>query len=286
MHAHDIDIDHLREWIGNGESRSDIVTEGLVERFRATLGPTCHRGRDDAAPLAIHWCLAPTAVSEAGTGPDGHPARGGFLPPVPLPRRMWAGGALECLDDIRIGDHVTRNSTIADVALKEGQTGRLVFVTVEHSIETGRGVAVRERQDIVYREPQKQQPAAPSAAPANPYRRPEHSESVEATSLLLFRYSALTFNGHRIHYDKDYARREEGYRGLVVHGPMQATMLLHLGARLADGRQPRSFTYRGLSPLFDGTTFTLNALPSGNGFDLWCADAEGRETMAAKAELG
>ncbi|CAG1014543.1 3-methylfumaryl-CoA hydratase [Rhizobiaceae bacterium] len=276
----EVDIARLRRWIGREERKTDVVTVGLADRFRATLG-----GRavapGEALPLAIHWCLAPAAVPPEEIGSDGHPARGGFLPPVPLPRRMWAGGALEFLLPLQVGDTVERLSRIADVSEKVGRTGRLVFVTVEHEISTDAGLAVSERQDLVYREAQAASvsPAAPGAP-----RPADASLAVDATTTLLFRYSALTFNGHRIHYDRDYARSVEGYPGLVVHGPLQATLLANLAARLADGRPPRRFVYRGVSPLFDGAPFTANAVRRDGGFDLWCADSRGAATMTATAE--
>jgi len=279
----EVDIAHLRQWIGREEHKTDALTVGLVERFRATLGADA-LVPGEALPLAIHWCLAPAAVPPGDIGEDGHPARGGFLPPVPLPRRMWAGGELKFLRPLRIGDTVERLSRIADVSEKVGRTGRLVFVTVEHAISTAEGLAVAERQDLVYREAQSTAAPAPTATPAAAPRRAGVSMTVETPIVLLFRYSALTFNGHRIHYDRDYARNVEGYPGLVVHGPLQATLLANLAARMADGRPPQRFAYRGVSPLFDGAPFSVNAVRREGGFDLWCADAAGTATMTATAE--
>ncbi|VVS98650.1 MaoC family dehydratase N-terminal domain-containing protein [Rhizobium sp. EC-SD404] len=273
-----VDMDHLRGWIGREEAQVETVTKALIERFEATIGRALHR-EADAAPLAIHWCLAPPAVAPEGLGPDGHPARGGFLPPVPLPRRMWAGGAMTFLRPLKPGDVVTRRSRIADIVHKTGRSGELVFVTVAHDIIADGEVAVSERQDIVYRP---MDAAKPTPVPDQP-RVGAHSISVDATTTLLFRYSALTFNGHRIHYDVDYARSEEGYPGLVVHGPLQATLMLHLAARLSDGRPVATFSYRGVSPLFHGPPFTVNADDTDDGFDLWCADRQGRTTMQAQA---
>ena len=275
-----IDIDHLRGWIGREERRSEMLTTGLIERFEATLGGNAHR-EEGAAPLAIHWCLAPPAIAAEGLGPDGHPARGGFLPPVPLPRRMWAGGAMTFHRPLAPGADVTRISRIADVQHKKGRSGDLVFVTVEHAIEAEGQRAVTERQDIVYRAMDRSAPAKP-APPAAP-REASHSVTVDATTTLLFRYSALTFNGHRIHYDLDYARNEEGYPGLVVHGPLQATLMLHLAARLGEGRPVRTFGYRGILPLFHGAPFTVNAGKRQDALHLWCADRDGGITMEAQA---
>lgn len=280
-----VDIDYLRQWIGREERVSETITPKLVERFEATLGSSAHR-MPDAAPLAIHWCLAPPAVPSGKLGPDGHPARGDFLPPVPLPRRMWAGGKMAFHHPLRIGAEVTRASRIADVAHKTGRSGELVFVTVEHSIGSDGTIAITERQDIVYRNMEE---AATSPAPRLHARKSlqaaDHTETIDATTTLLFRYSALTFNGHRIHYDLDYARDVEGYPGLVVHGPLQATLMLHMAARLHKGQQPREVSYRGVSPLFHGAAFTVNANRTANGIDLWCADRQGIATMNASIQF-
>jgi 3-methylfumaryl-CoA hydratase len=214
-------------------------------------------------------------------GRDGHPAKGGFLPPVPLPRRMWAGGRIDFLQPLMEGDEVTRTSRIAEISAKTGRSGKLVFVTVEHEFATERGMAVREQQDIVYREDQAAAPATlPAADPAA--EKAEHLETIEATTTLLFRYSALTFNGHRIHYDLDYAREVENYAGLVVHGPLQATLMLHLAARLRNGSCPARFSYRGLAPLFAGSSFSVNA--DATGLSLWTTSDSGRIAMRAAAE--
>ena len=214
-----LDLDHLR-------AMDRPHHRGLRYRHRATgEGPA----RDavpgdrraeagDAAPFTVHWCLAQPVFPMSELGPDGHPDRGGFLPPVPLPRRMWAGGELEFFEPLRVGDEVTRTSRIADVTMKTGSTGVLCFVSVEHLITTPRGIAIRERQDIVYRDMSTTQPAAPAKAPPPPPVA-KHRESHMADPVLLFRYSALTFNGHRIHYDRDYVTKVEGYPGLIVPRP-------------------------------------------------------------------
>ncbi|MGI6854653.1 FAS1-like dehydratase domain-containing protein [Mesorhizobium sp. 1B3] len=277
----DKEVAHLREWIGREEQACELLTPTLVERFEATLGRQLTRIADEA-PVAIHWCLHQPAVAPDGLGRDGHPARGGFLPPVPLPRRMWAGGELSFLAPLRVGDEVTRISRIADVAHKQGRTGELVFVTVEHEVRSGGLLAIRERQDIVYRA---METGASTPVPATAEPHPaDHSEQVEATTTLLFRYSALTFNGHRIHYDLDYARDEEGYAGLVVHGPLQATLLLHLALRVK-GATPARFAYRGVAPLILGRAFSVNAVKTPEGFDLWTAGEDGITRMRGVAQF-
>jgi 3-methylfumaryl-CoA hydratase len=215
-------------------------------------------------------------------GPDGHPARGGFLPPVPLPRRMWAGGELEFFEPLRVGDEMTRTSRIADVTMKTGSTGALCFVSVDHLIATPRGTALRERQDIVYRDMSATQPSAPAKPPAPPPVG-QHRESHMADAVLLFRYSALTFNGHRIHYDRDYVTRVEGYPGLIFHGPLQAALLVEFAAKLNGGAAPKKFSYRGVQPLFEGSEFSVNANDTGTGMELWTANSAGQPTMKATA---
>lgn len=269
-----IDLDHLRQWIGREDVVSDLVPPSLADRFRATFNLEAAPARvGEAAPEMIHLCLALPAAPTAALGPDGHPARGGFLPPVPLPRRMWAGGAVSFHAPIRLGGTVTRRSVIRDVTVKEGRTGILCFVTVDHRIDCDGTLAVEERHDIVYRGTDSAPGKRPPPAAPGTWR-----EVVRPDAALLFRYSALTFNGHRIHYDAPYATGTEGYPGLIVHGPMQATMLVQLATRLR-GAAPRRFEFRSLSPLFDIAEFTLNAAEEGSGLRLWTAYADGPLAM-------
>jgi 3-methylfumaryl-CoA hydratase len=280
------DLDHLRQWIGRTQEASDIVTAQLVRGLRATLFMEIGEPRPgDAAPFTTHWCLAQPVYPASELGPDGHPARGGFLPPVPLPRRMWAGGELEFIDTLRVGDETTRSSRISDVTMKAGSTGVLCFVSVEHLITTPRGTALRERQDIVYRDiSAAAPPAKPSTEkPPAPPPSAQHRESHMADPVLLFRYSALTFNGHRIHYDRDYVTKVEGYPGLIFHGPMQAAFLVEFAARLHGGKAPKKFSYRGVQPLFEGSEFSVNANTSDAGMELWTANSAGQPTMKGTA---
>ena len=277
-----LDLDHLRQWIGRTQEASDIVTAQLVKGLRATLFQEIGEpNAGDAAPFTTHWCLAQPVFPMSELGPDGHPSRGGFLPPVPLPRRMWAGGEIEFLEPLRVGDEAKRTSRIADVTLKTGSTGALCFVAVEHQITTARGIAIRERQDIVYREMSTTQPA--SAKPAPPPPAAKHRETHVSDAVLLFRYSALTFNGHRIHYDRDYVTRVEGYPGLIFHGPLQAALIVELAAKLRGGKPPKKFSYRGVQPLFEGSEFSVNANDNGDAMELWTANAESQPTMKATA---
>jgi 3-methylfumaryl-CoA hydratase len=275
-----LDLDHLRQWIGRSTKESDIVTAQLVKGLRATLFQDVGEPQaGDAAPFTVHWCLAPAVFPMSMLGPDGHPTRGGFLPPVPLPRRMWAGGELEFFDALRVGDEPERVSRISDVTVKSGSTGTLCFVAVQHVVTTPRGVAIRERQDIVYRD---MGGSAPAKAAAPPPPVAKHREAHKADSVLLFRYSALTFNGHRIHYDRDYVAKVEGYPGLIFHGPMQAAFIVELAAKLRGGAPPKKLSYRGVQPLFEGE-FSVNANDTGAGMELWTANSEGQPTMKGTA---
>ncbi|WP_342364361.1 FAS1-like dehydratase domain-containing protein [Terrarubrum flagellatum] len=281
-----LDIDHLRSWIGRTEEAEDVITPRLVAEYEATFAPHLAEVGDGEAPLGLHWCLAPPIRPMSELGPDGHPAKGGFLPPVPLPRRMWAGGTIEYRAPLKAGDRVVRHSTIEDVSAKIGRTGSLCFVAVRHEIATARGLALSERHDIVYREAN-----APGAASVKPEAPPAAAEraditwTVEASPVLLFRYSAMTFNGHRIHYDHPYVTGVEGYAGLVVHGPIQSTLLFNLAATLGE-KPPALFSYRGLSPLTDGPAFRVAARRETDGrVTAWTESADGRICMRAEASF-
>ncbi len=273
-------LEPLRAWIGRTETDSEILTPRLLRQFDATLDrdrPAPRPG--DPAPLGLHWCLARPCVPTALLGADGHPPPGGFLPPVPLARRMWAGGRLAVSDRLRVGDTVERRSHIADVRIRQGQSGTLCFVTVAHSFLTPRGIALQEQQDIVYRGPSRADGAARARAapPSASVRQPMRADPV-----LLFRYSALTGNAHRIHYDRPYARDVESYPDLVVHGPLQATWLIGF-AETVHGAPPAGFSFRGLQPLFDTSPFSLCAHPTASGLSLWVETQDGRVTMEAEA---
>lgn len=279
----DLDIDHLRDWIGKTETMTERLTPNLVARFNATLGLDGPVVAGGAAPLMIHFCLAQPVAPTGQLGPDGHPKRGGFLPPVPLPRRMWAGGEINFEAPLIIDEDVTRTSRIENVELKHGSTGQLCFVTVIHEYACSGRLAVRERQDVVYRDA----PAAPVApdiqAPeTDPAPAGTTTRLIEADATTLFRYSAITFNGHRIHYDAPYARDVEGYGGLVVHGPLQATLMAYLAADLQGG-PPRQFRFRGKTPLFDDAPFAVHAAETEDGLSLWTAREGGPVAMQAQA---
>lgn len=275
------DIDALQPWIGRESRASDQITPELVRRHLATLAhfQPCGSG-DGEAPPGIHWCLSPQVVPTPETGLDGHPRRGGFVPPVPLPFRMWAGSRLEFHAALRVGDEVTRHSRIEKIEGKQGRSGPLCFVTVAHRFTTVRGLALTEEQGIVFRGPSPgaegsdaaASASAPPAARSGPFR---------CGSVDLFRFSALTFNGHRIHYDRDHARAE-GHPDLVVHGPLQATLMLRR-AVAERGRLPARYEIRGLRPLYREEPFFLATRPAEGGIDLAVEKEGGQPTMAAKA---
>ncbi|MBB6181921.1 MaoC family dehydratase N-terminal domain-containing protein [Pseudorhizobium flavum] len=278
-----LDVDRLRGWIGREETVTDTVDADLVRKFNAALDlPVGQPATGDVAPLLIHFCLGQPAVPTGQLGGDGHPQKGGFLPLVPLPRRMWAGGSLRFSDDLKVGDTVRRVSRIAEVSVKDGRSGTLCFVTVDHRFDIDGRVVIEERQDIVYREAATGGPAAKPAAPAEPVAPGTHRRVVTPGAPLLFRYSALTFNGHRIHYDRAYARDVELYPGLVVHGPLQATLLLHFAAELKGGA-PASFSFRGQSPLFDDDRINLHAVERDGTLSLWTMRDGGPVAMSAEA---
>ncbi len=275
--AENSDMAHLRDWIGREETASEPLTAELIRRYNATfdLAPA-----GTAVPSMIHHCLAPRIVVTARVAADGHPEKGDFLPPVPLPRRMWAGGEMRFHQPLRIGDLVTRKSRIADVTVKHGKSGILCFVAVDYLISTGADLAITERHDIVYRSAQANTASVPLPEAESGVLR----KSVAVSPVLLFRYSALTFNSHRIHYDHPYVTEVEHYPGLVVHGPLQAALLLHYAAELRGGSVPAAFRFRSHAPLFATDLLTLNASDQGSGLKLWTARADGSVGLMAEAD--
>jgi 3-methylfumaryl-CoA hydratase len=281
-----LDLERLRGWIGRSETRGDIAAAMPVAALAATLD------RDDllaepapgtSVPPLWHWLYFLPLTPQSELGPDGHARRGGFLPPVPLPRRMWAGGRLQWHAPLRVGEAVQRTSTIASVAHKPGRSGDLVFVVVRHALHNAQGPALTEEHDIVYRAAaQPGDPApVPQAAPADA----AWSREIVPDPVLLFRYSALTFNGHRIHYDRSYVTEVEGYPGLVVHGPLIATLLVDLVRRYAPHADVATFRFKAVRPTFDLHPFRVSGRPAADGrsAQLWAQDHEGWLTMQAEA---
>lgn len=252
----------------------------MQDRIAADM-PSRAKGEPQLPP-GWHWGWFADTFPASRLGRDGHPKRGGFLPPVELPRRMWAGGKLTFRAPLLAGEEATRVSEVIGIEPKSGRSGELVFVTVRHRISQRGSLALEEMQDLVYREDpatgalSPQPPAAPAAA--------EVSRTVEPDPVWLFRYSAVTFNGHRIHYDHDYARNVEGYASLVVHGPLIATLLADL-AMETTGRALGGFSFRGISPLFCDVPFTINARRDESAIQLWAANMDGGLAMQASATI-
>ena len=273
-------------WIGRSEESADRLTHAPIHLLRATLDYADASELPAALPPLWHWLYFLPGERQSNIGVDGHPRRGGFLPPVALPRRMWAGGRLQFLRPLTVDAPVRRRSTITNVQSKSGRSGQLVFVTVLHEISDAQGVAIREEQDIVYRDaPPPTSAGAPAPAPLPAPADEQYSRIVKPDPVLLMRFSALTFNGHRIHYDRPYAMREEGYPGLVVHGPLIAMLLLEELRRTHPGKTVRTFDFKAVSPLFDTAPFTVNGKLEGHAARLWARGPQGQLAMQASAEL-
>jgi 3-methylfumaryl-CoA hydratase len=273
----------LKAWIGRQEERRERIEPARTRALLAALERPADLADGDDMPPLFHWLHFWDPKPPSETGPDGHPARGGFLPPVTLPRRMWAGGQVEFIRPLRLGEEVSKVSTIADVQEKSGRTGALIFVTVRHELSGPEGPAIRERQDLVYREPAPK--SATPAAPPAPEDLPaaEWREELRPDPVLLFRYSALTLNSHRIHYDRPYAIEEEGYDGLVVHGPLQATLLMELASRTVG--QVARLDYRAMNPALDLNPVSVCGRRTPEGAEFW-TEQLGRRSMSGTVTLG
>ena len=275
-------------WIGREERREDWIDPAAYRRWLATLdrdAPT-----DGIVPQGYHWCLALPDAPTAGLGEDGHPLRDAspdsFLPPVPQPRRMWASSKVEFVAPLRVGAQIERRSRVASITAKSGASGPLVFVEIAHETFAAGALAVREVQSLVYREPPPDgsPPSPPAAGPEafDPAGWDVH-RALEPSETLLFRFSALTFNSHRIHYDAPYATGGEGYRGLVVHGPLTATLLLDLARRQLGDNMLKSFAFRGVSPAIAGEMLHLVLRSKDAAYELGAYAPDGREVMRATA---
>ena len=278
----------LTQWIGRTEAVDDTVTPTPVAALSATLDwPSARPVAGTPLPYLWHWLFFLPLAQQSEIGPDGHPRRGGFLPPVPLPRRMWAGSDFAFHQPLLVGDRLTRTSTIVDVSEKSGRTGHLIFVKVRHEIRRygAADVALIEHHDIVYRDAPgpTDVPPAPMAAPG----KFSWERRIKADEVLLFRYSALTFNGHRIHYDRKYVTEVEGYPGLIVHGPLIATLLMDVLRRQLPEARVAKFEFKAVRPTFDINPFSVHGQPAADGKSvrLWGRDHEGWLTMDATATL-
>ncbi len=288
-------VQDISAWVGRSETVHDTLGPTPVAALTATLDhPAAPVPAGTALPPLWHWLYFLPLHQQSDIGADGHAKRGGFMPPVPLPRRMWAGSQFEFRAPLRVGDAVARTSTIADVTQKEGRTGRLVFVKVRHELRCNGAAeaALVEYHDIVYREAKQANDVEPppvaaptldaavAAAAGTAWQR-----TVVPDDVLLFRYSALTFNGHRIHYDRKYVTEVEGYPGLIVHGPLIATLLMDLLRRQAPGAEVAGFKFKAVRPTFDLHPFKVNGQRDGTTVKLWAQDHEGWLTMDAVATL-
>lgn len=277
----DTQFAHLAEWVGRTETRRDVVTAAPLVALSALLDredPAPQKG--DAAPPLAHWLYFLPAYRQSEAGPDGHAVTGAFLPPVALPRRMWAGSRLEFLRPLTVGADVERLSRIHDVKVKEGRSGALVFVTVRHEVSDSGGLVLTDEHDIVYRGDAALATRATAAQRGAVWRR-----EIRPDPVLLFRYSAVTFNSHRIHYDHPYTTRVERYPGLVVHGPLIATLLVDLLRRSLPEVTVKSYSFRALKPLYDTASFYTCGAPAAEPrtAKLWTRDSEGDMTMEATA---
>jgi 3-methylfumaryl-CoA hydratase len=276
-----IDIEHLQTWIGREQRRSEILSPFPAKALSALLERSGFPREGHPLPPLWHWLYFLEAPLETGT--DGHPRRGDFLPPVPLPRRMWAGGSLDILRPLRLGAAAEKLTLVRSVELKSGKSGELVFVNLEHRLSQAGHPCILEEQNLVYRE----MPAGPAALPAGEPASTtcEWSRTVRPDPVLLFRFSALTYNGHRVHYDRDYATQEEFYSGLVVHAPLLATLLLDLLLRERPEMEFSHFRFRALRPTFDCGLVELRAKREGRTVKFWSADHENYIGMNATATI-
>lgn len=272
---------NAKAWEGRTKTETGGITPLMAAQIHATLGSPRHAppATGDALPPLWHWCAFPPTAPMAELGRDGHPATGGFLPRLGLDRRMWAGGSLTFYAPLRVGEVLEQRSAIRSVVEKDGKAGRMVFVTVDHAIYGERGLAVEERQDIVYLAiPESYAPPGKLPVPDKPVL---HSVA-PMSETLLFRYSAITFNAHRIHYDLSYAQQVEHYPGLVVHGPLQATLLMQAACDHM-GRRPVQFDFRGVHPMFHGEALDIMATEDEDGSLTLCTGQNGHQGMQATA---
>lgn len=281
-----LDAEKLATWVGRSETITDQIDMSRAVAMAATLDSPVSLAIDDALPPLWHWLYFWSAIPASQLGTDGHAQRGGFLPPVSLPRRMWAGGRLKFLAPLLVGSQAARVSRIKAVDIKQGKSGPLVFVTVAHDISVQAKLVIQEEHDIVYRDAV---PAGDLASNTKLAPTDAHwSRQISPDPVQLFRYSALTFNGYRIHYDRTYATEVEGYPGLIVHGPLIASLLTDLISRELPDRTIREFSFRAIAPLFDTEPFSVHGRlePEGHRVVLWAANSRGELAMQAEAQLG
>ena len=271
------DMQGFNDFIGRKRVTRDILDPARVNALDIALGGGGSFARGDALPLLDHWLHFWEVKPPGELGEDGHPAKGGFLPPIPLPRRMWAGGRLSFYHPLILGDAVEKTSTIVSITEKSGSSGPLVFVTLRHEYADENGVAVSEEQDLVYREAAaKMQPLTEASPPPDA----TWQETINPDTVLLFRYSALTMNGHRIHYDRPYASDAEYYPRLVIHGPLQAKLMMRLSSR-GISEPVKRFSFRGQSPAYEGMPLHIGGNADDDGGEFWTQQGSGKCMVAA-----
>ena len=279
----DATLNTLKSWIDRSITlHSDLPVFG-AQALAGAINHPASLGTGDKLPLPWHWLYFLDPTHRDSTGEDGHPRKGGFLPPVPLPRRMWAAGALDIAQPLVLGLATEKTSSITSVEAKNGRSGPLVFVNLKHELRQGHDLCITEEQNLVYREAPRERSELPPGEMAT--EGPEFSREMTPDPVLLFRYSALTYNAHRIHYDREYAVNAELYPALVVHGPLLATLLLDLVYENFPGARIEKFKFRAVRPTFDNHPFTLCGRRSGNQLQLWSEDHEGYLCMKAEATI-
>ncbi len=285
-----VDIEALQGWVGRAQTLDDVAFPAPLAGLASLLDHETPPWMPGELPPLTHWLYFLPRARQSVMDADGHAKRGDILPPVPLPRRMWAGSRVRFLSPIPVGSTMSCRSAIAGVTAKRGRTGPMVFVTVKHQVMVGGTLALVEEQDIVYRAPATANaagaPDVPASAAAASGVRSQSTRSYVPDPIKLFRFSALTFNAHRIHYDRDYARDVEGYPGLVVHGQLIAILLMDHFLRHAGGVQVSAFTFRAERPLFDTAPFDLCLAESDAGANLWASAANGTTAFTAMVESG
>lgn len=276
-----LNIEQFKPWINKSEQAQEELSLWPVHNMMAALdvNPSQWPTIGDDLPATAHWNYFVPRVVQSKIDVDGHPVRGDFLPPIPLPRRMWAGSRIQYHQPMKMGQTIQKTSTIKDIKIKEGKSGSLAFVTVKHEYQNSSGLALTEEQDLVYRDPP---PSMTSIPERNPAPTPaQWTQSVATSTPLLFRYSSVTFNAHKIHYDEPYAKEVEGYPGLVVHGQLIATFLLQSLQQAHPEKTLASFNFKAVSPLFCGETLQAQGALSPEGADLWACTDQGGLTMQA-----
>jgi 3-methylfumaryl-CoA hydratase len=279
----ELNIEHLQSWVGREHRIDDTLEPFRAQALAAALDHPSVPQPGEALPPSWHWLYFLETPTSAMTGPDGHPRKGGWLPPIPLPRRMWSAGSVDVLQPLVLAAAASKRSVVRSVELKTGRSGSLIFVVLEHEVRQRNALCIREEQTLAYR------PAPSAPAPLPPGEKaPEDcgwSRSLVPSSVLLFRFSALTYNGHRIHYDREYATREEFYPGLVVHGPLLATLLLDVALERAGERRVEHFEFRAIRPTFEGVEMKLCARSEGRETKLWSVTNEGFVGMHLSARF-